>query len=125
MSTSLATHHIRSFTQTSFEIFGIKSTLYNNALWVPLINSIKLDKLINNYSTKNNDVFILTYPKCGTTLTIHICYEIMSQLYNSTKSINHEYYNKQNKNINSSLYTPQYLTWLASENSNKFKNILI
>ena len=79
-------------------IFGVNWTLHENSLFTmpPLYDVNALKWLKNNYKPADNDIFIATYPKTGTTFTQQICHKIMQVYYNKTKDENHKYYKQSN-----------------------------
>ena len=83
---------------TKFEkelnVFGINHALYKSSLFAPspFYNIDSLKWLKKNYEPTDNEIFIVTFPKTGTTLTMQICHEIMKCYYNKTKSIHDIYY---------------------------------
>ena len=60
-------------------VFGEKFTLFKNSLWRSGFSSNDLEYLTSNYVPYSNDVFIVSYPKCGTTWVGDICNEITNQ----------------------------------------------
>eukprot|EP01084_Bolivina_argentea_P237075 398532_1 len=85
--------------ETKINIFGIESTLHDNSLFVPVANVEDLEWFEANYEPQNNDVFIVTYPKCGTTWTSKICYHIMQCLHQQQIKKNntaHSFYSEKN-----------------------------
>ena len=82
---------------TQLGSFGLVNTLYDNTLFNAHPYSIDaVQWLQNNYYPTDNEVFVVSYPKTGTTVTLQICHEIMECYYNKTKSKNDEYY-KENQ----------------------------
>merc|ERR1719361_480760 len=51
-----------------------------------------LEWLRTHYEPTDNEIYVVTYPKTGTTLTLQICHQIMECYYNKTKSQDAEYY---------------------------------
>ena len=89
-------------------IFGARSTLYKNCLMRHAFNVDDLDLLRSTYIPSENDVFIVTYPKCGTTWLGDICMELRNQ-----------FSNKNNNNNGEKLGVPPYLM-LFSQSREKF-----
>eukprot|EP01084_Bolivina_argentea_P056192 102881_1 len=81
-----------------FDCLGVKSILSDNSLHPGIPNFNESSKwLRENYIPTDNEIWIITYTKCGTTLTQQICHEIMHCYYmnNGKKSID-SYYAKTN-----------------------------
>ena len=54
--------------------------------YTPSINQSAVDYLRNNYSTESNDIFITSYPRCGTHWLMKIIFEIIK--YGSKNILN-------------------------------------
>eukprot|EP01084_Bolivina_argentea_P201095 343789_1 len=80
-------------------IFGENWSRIKNSLFTqpPFYDITTLDWLRNNYAPPDNDIFIIAYPKTGTTLTQQICHQIMKIYYDKTNDKNHKYYAQNHK----------------------------
>ena len=92
-------------------IFGEKLTLFKNSMWRSGFNPDDLEYLTSNYVPYDNDVFIVTYPSCGTTWVGDICNEITNQ------------FDKKERNLNDSSPSAEYLM-LFSQSRDKFKQYI-
>lgn len=81
---------------SSTTILGITRTLYETALITNLVDLKARNWLRNNYVPSDNEVWVVTYPKCGTTLTMQLCHEIMhcyyKKLETQSEQAQHAYY---------------------------------
>ena len=113
--------------QQPVSVFGINSVLYNNSLFVPFFTVNDIKWFENNYIPQENDVFIVTYPKCGTTWIAHICNEIMKcyneQQQSKHNNNKHSFYSRKNKREKSAIYEPQYL-WVRSQSKQQFNEYI-
>ena len=55
-------------------------TVCNGEANPPFISAKGINYLKNNFNTNEKDVFVDTYAKCGTTLCIHLVYQIFSRV---------------------------------------------
>eukprot|EP01083_Nonionella_stella_P080514 221319_1 len=112
--------------RNEIEIFGMTSTLHQNTLFVPIADVDDLEWFQTNYEPTDNDVFIVTYPKCGTTWLSKMCYEIM-RCYHEQQSANnntsHSYYARDNTNHSDVLYN-QPIFHLRSISRDTFEQYL-
>lgn len=65
--------------------------LYDNTT-LSLHDGATIQWFQQNHVPSDNEVFIVTYQKCGTTLTQQICHEIMHIIYRRTGDEAHSYY---------------------------------
>ena len=87
-----------SSSEDVLECLGVPHRIYDNSLFVPAptykISALKWLK--NNYIPSDNEIWIISYPKTGTTFTQQICHQIMECYYNKTKNNDHIYYKENN-----------------------------
>lgn len=48
-------------------VYGLRVTNVNGCICPPFMNDLAVDYLRNNFDTREHDIFVVTYPKCGTT----------------------------------------------------------
>ena len=102
---------------------GIRHKIFDNSLVPTFFNKKKVNWLRNNYIPSKNEIWIVTYPKNGTTLTQQICHEIMHCCYNKTNSNSsiHSFYKSNEKHLNIS-------EWIENKygrkNSNDFNTFI-
>uniref|UniRef100_A0A914WAE2 Sulfotransferase domain-containing protein n=1 Tax=Plectus sambesii TaxID=2011161 RepID=A0A914WAE2_9BILA len=60
-----------------------KHKCFFNHIWSPIFTP-ELIRSAKSYEPEKGDVFIATYPKCGTTWTQHICSQLMIEDYEPT-----------------------------------------
>ena len=84
---------------TKVHCAGIDHTLFKNSFFPNpwFYKAEALQWLQDNYEPTDNEIYVVTYPKTGTTLTLQICHQIMECYYNNTKSKDAEYYNQNQR----------------------------
>ena len=82
---------------TQLDCSGLDHTIYNNCLYpgAPFYKAKGLPWLQENYEPTDNEIYVVTYPKTGTTLTQQICHQIMECYYHKTKSQDAAYYGQE------------------------------
>ena len=77
--------------QNTISIFNIASTLYENALFLPKLKAEDIEWFCHNYVPSSNDVYIATYPKCGTTWVGDMCHEINKHYFGESNAFPAQY----------------------------------
>eukprot|EP01083_Nonionella_stella_P039895 108518_1 len=79
---------------SQIECFGLTFRLYKHYLAPNIPQFVESSQwLKEHYTPSKDEIWIVSYPKCGTTLTQQICHEIMHCVHtNSVQSSNHAYY---------------------------------
>eukprot|EP01084_Bolivina_argentea_P283342 485220_1 len=82
------------------DVLDIHSKLFKNTLFPHSFDLNALENVRSNYEPSDNEIWIVTYPKNGTTLMQQLCHQIMECYYKKTKSNDHIYYKDNNREYN-------------------------
>eukprot|EP01083_Nonionella_stella_P087417 243224_1 len=105
---------------TDMNCLGIKHIVEENYLLPPDSGILESRKWLKaNYKPTDNEVWVVTYPKTGTTLALQILHAIMECHYNETKCKNDEYYKD-----NTRLYTNVEWIDLLRQSPSKFNRFI-
>eukprot|EP01084_Bolivina_argentea_P132370 233607_1 len=104
---------------------GIQHSLHKDSLLhPPILYNFKASQwLQKNYIPTDNEIFVVSYSKTGSTLTLQLCHEIMHYYYNKTIALNnnnHIYY----KYTNGLYGTLEWIEGLRTHSINNFNKFI-